>query len=83
MVKTLHSAGMKSSSTSSTTIRRKAISAPDLCFRSVDNATYYRLVADSKRYYRDYTVAANTLNMQHPRVLQLIMIRCATGSRNA
>ena len=34
---------------------------------------YYRLVADDPRYYMDYTGCGNTLNMRHPRVLQLIM----------
>jgi glycogen operon protein len=46
---------------------------PTLCFRGIDNASYYRLVADNPRYYMDYTGCGNTLNMQHPRVLQLIM----------
>src|SRR4029077_17515667 len=34
---------------------------------------YYRLVNDNKRYYQDYTGCGNTLNLRHPRVLQLIM----------
>ncbi len=46
---------------------------PTLCFRGIDNAAYYRLVADNRRYYMDYTGTGNTLNMMHPRVLQLIM----------
>ncbi|MDB6155408.1 MAG: hypothetical protein JWL90_3861 [Chthoniobacteraceae bacterium] len=46
---------------------------PTLSFRGVDNEAYYRLVADDKRYYMDYTGTGNTLNMQHPRVLQLLM----------
>ncbi len=46
---------------------------PTLSFRGVDNATYYRLVGDNPRYYMDYTGCGNTLNLQHPRVLQLIM----------
>ncbi|MEA3210131.1 MAG: isoamylase [Chthoniobacter sp.] len=46
---------------------------PTLSFRGVDNASYYRLVADNKRYYMDYTGTGNTLNVQHPRVLQLLM----------
>jgi glycogen operon protein len=46
---------------------------PTLCFRGVDNAAYYRLVADNKRFHVDYTGCGNTLNMMHPRVLQLIM----------
>jgi len=46
---------------------------PTLCFRGIDNAAYYRLVADDLRYYMDYTGTGNTLNMMHPRTLQLIM----------
>jgi isoamylase len=46
---------------------------PMLSFRGIDNAAYYRLVGDDPRYYMDYTGCGNTLNMRHPRVLQLIM----------
>lgn len=46
---------------------------PSLSFRGVDNAAYYRLVQNDKRFYMDYTGCGNTLNMMHPRVLQLIM----------
>jgi glycogen operon protein len=46
---------------------------PTLSFRGIDNSSYYRLVADKPRYYMDYTGCGNTLNMQSPRVLQLIM----------
>ncbi|MCL7488237.1 MAG: glycogen debranching protein GlgX [Desulfobulbaceae bacterium] len=46
---------------------------PTLSFRGIDNAAYYRLVSDDLRYYQDYTGTGNTLNMMHPRVLQLIM----------
>ena len=46
---------------------------PMLCFKGVDNRAYYRLVAGDKRFYMDYTGTGNTLNMMHPRVLQLIM----------
>jgi glycogen operon protein len=46
---------------------------PTLSFRGVDNASYYRLVPDSPRHYMDYTGTGNTLNVPHPRVLQLIM----------
>jgi isoamylase len=45
---------------------------PTLAFRGIDNAAYYRL-ASEPRYYVDYTGCGNTLNMLHPRVLQLIM----------
>ena len=46
---------------------------PTLSFRGIDNPAYYRLVPDDPRYYMDYTGTGNTLNMRHPRVLQLIM----------
>jgi glycogen operon protein len=46
---------------------------PMLSFKGIDNPAYYRLVADNRRYYMDYTGTGNTLNMRHPHVLQLIM----------
>jgi isoamylase len=46
---------------------------PTLSLKGIDNTAYYRLVPDNLRYYKDYTGTGNTLNMQHPRVLQLIM----------
>ncbi len=46
---------------------------PTLSLRGVDNASYYRLSPEDRRYYMDFTGCGNTLNMQHPRVLQLIM----------
>ncbi len=46
---------------------------PMLSFKGIDNAAYYRLVADNQRYYMDYTGTGNSLNMRHPHVLQLIM----------
>jgi glycogen operon protein len=46
---------------------------PVLSFKGIDNAAYYRLVGDNRRYYMDYTGTGNTLNMRHPHVLQLIM----------
>ena len=39
----------------------------------IDNAAYYRLDGDHRRWYVDYTGCGNTLNTGHPRVLQLIM----------
>ena len=46
---------------------------PMLCFKGIDNAAYYRLMPDDRRYYMDYTGTGNSLNMRHPHVLQLIM----------
>jgi len=45
---------------------------PTLSFRGLDNASYYRLRADSPRYYQDFSGGGNTLDMRHPRTLQLI-----------
>ncbi len=45
---------------------------PTLSFRGIDNASYYRLDAD-RRFYQDVTGTGNTLNLDHPRVLQLVM----------
>jgi isoamylase len=46
---------------------------PTLCMRGIDNASYYRLSPQEPRYYMDFTGCGNSLNMTHPRVLQLIM----------
>jgi glycogen operon protein len=46
---------------------------PMLSFKGIDNASYYRLVEDQRRYYMDYTGTGNTLNANLPIVLRLIM----------
>jgi glycogen operon protein len=46
---------------------------PTLCYRGVDNASYYRLVGDNPRYYMDFTGCGNTLNFENSRVLQMLM----------
>ncbi len=46
---------------------------PTLSLRGIDNPTYYRLVRDNPRYYMDFTGTGNSLNVLHPRTLQLIM----------
>jgi isoamylase len=46
---------------------------PTLSFKGLDNAAYYRLMNNDRRFYMDYTGTGNTLNMRHPHVLQLIM----------
>jgi isoamylase len=43
-----------------------------LSFRGIDNAAYYRLDKDRSRYI-DFTGCGNSLNVAHPRTLQLIM----------
>jgi isoamylase len=46
---------------------------PTISFRGIDNASYYRLVEDDRRFYMDYTGTGNTLNSVHPTILRLIM----------
>jgi glycogen operon protein len=74
MVKTLHAAGLEVilDVVYNHTAEGNHCGAT-LCFRGIDNAAYYRLNPESPRYYVDFTGCGNTLNMQHPRVLQLIM----------
>ncbi|HUJ04005.1 MAG TPA: glycogen debranching protein GlgX, partial [Rhizomicrobium sp.] len=45
---------------------------PTLSFRGIDNASYYCFDGDGRRYL-DFTGCRNTLNIAHPRVLQLVM----------
>jgi len=45
---------------------------PTLSFRGIDNASYYWLEPD-KRHYVDVTGCGNTLNIMHPRVIQMVM----------
>jgi glycogen operon protein len=45
---------------------------PTLSFRGIDNASYYRL-AESPRYYLDDTGTGNTLNMDHPFVMRMVL----------
>ncbi len=46
---------------------------PTLSFRGLDNACYYRLVHDNRRHCINDTGTGNTLNLSHPRVLQMVM----------
>jgi isoamylase len=46
---------------------------PTLSLKGIDNASYYRLSDEDRRYYMDFTGCGNTLNMRSPHVLQLIM----------
>jgi len=45
---------------------------PTLCFRGLDNASYYRLTGGG-RYYINDTGTGNTLNTAHPAVLRMTM----------
>ncbi len=46
---------------------------PTLSLRGVDNTAYYRLDPEDLRRYMDFTGTGNSLNMLHPRTIQLIM----------
>ncbi|WP_183008681.1 glycogen debranching protein GlgX [Gluconacetobacter dulcium] len=46
---------------------------PTLCYRGLDNAVYYRLVPEDERHLINDTGCGNTLNLSHPRVLQMVM----------
>jgi len=45
---------------------------PTLSFKGIDNASYYRLLPDQARYYINDTGTGNTLNLSHPRVIQMV-----------
>lgn len=46
---------------------------PTLSFRGIDNLSYYRLQSEDKRFYINDTGCGNTINITHPRVVQMIM----------
>ena len=74
MVKTLHQAGIEVilDVVYNHTAEGNHL-GPTLSFRGIDNAAYYRLDPEDRRRYIDYTGCGNTLNMMHPRTIQLIM----------
>jgi len=45
---------------------------PTLSFKGIDNASYYRLLPDQKRFYINDTGTGNTLNVSHPNVIEMI-----------
>jgi isoamylase len=45
---------------------------PTLSFKGIDNASYYRLLPDKPRYYINDTGTGNTVNLSHPRVMQMV-----------
>jgi isoamylase len=45
---------------------------PTHSFRGLDNHSYYHLMNDDKRFYANHTGCGNSLNVSHPRVLQLV-----------
>ena len=46
---------------------------PTISFRGLDNASYYRLPPHHKSHYENHTGCGNTIDIRHPRVLQLVM----------
>ncbi|MDX2086132.1 MAG: glycogen debranching protein GlgX [Candidatus Melainabacteria bacterium] len=46
---------------------------PTLSMKGIDNRSYYRLSDQDPRYYMDFTGVGNTLNTEHPQVLQLVL----------
>jgi glycogen operon protein len=74
MVKTLHSAGIEVilDVVYNHTCEGNQL-GPTLSMRGVDNASYYILNGENRRYYDDFTGCGNTVNLEHPRALQLVM----------
>ncbi|AGX87540.1 glycogen metabolism protein GlgX [Candidatus Symbiobacter mobilis CR] len=46
---------------------------PTLSFRGLDNPSYYRLVPRQPSQYENYSGCGNTLNIQHPYTLRLVL----------
>jgi len=46
---------------------------PTVSWRGLDNASYYRLIPGDERHYINETGCGNTVNLSHPRVLQMVM----------
>jgi len=74
MVKSLHSAGIEVilDVVYNHTCEGNHL-GPTLSMRGVDNASYYILNNPHPRYYDDFTGCGNTVNLEHPRALQMVM----------
>jgi isoamylase len=74
MVKTLHAAGIEVilDVVYNHTAEGNQM-GPTLSMKGIDNASYYMISPEDRRYYMDFTGCGNVPNMSHPRVLQLIM----------
>jgi glycogen operon protein len=46
---------------------------PTLSFKGIDNDVYYCLTPDNRRFYRDYTGCGNSIGVQHPQTVMLIV----------
>ncbi len=74
MVKTLHRAGIEV--ILDVVYNHTAESdhlGPTVCFRGIDNISYYHLFPEDLRYYTNFTGCGNSIKMSHSRVTQLIM----------
>jgi glycogen operon protein len=74
MVKSLHSAGIEVilDVVYNHTCEGNQL-GPTLSMRGVDNASYYITNKENRRYYEDFTGCGNTVNLEQPRALQLVM----------
>ncbi|KMQ49766.1 Glycogen debranching enzyme [Chitinispirillum alkaliphilum] len=74
MVKTLHKAGIEVIlDVVYNHTAEKDHFGPTLSFKGIDNASYYSLSPENKRFYMDYSGCGGCFNTSHPRVLQFIM----------
>ncbi|MEJ7929148.1 glycogen debranching protein GlgX [Ramlibacter sp. AN1015] len=74
MVRTLHSAGFEVilDVVYNHTCEGNHL-GPTLSLRGIDNASYYILQDENRRYYDDFTGCGNTVNLENPHALQLVM----------
>ena len=74
MVKTLHSAGIEVilDVVYNHTCEGNQL-GPTLSMRGIDNMSYYITNSENRRYYDDFTGCGNTVNLEHPGALQLVM----------
>ena len=74
MVKALHAAGIEVilDVVFNHTAESDA-AGPSITFRGLDNASYYRLPPDALGGYENHTGCGNTVDLRHPRVLQLVL----------
>ncbi len=74
MVKALHSAGIEVilDVVYNHTCEGNQL-GPTLSLRGIDNASYYVISGENRRYYDDFTGCGNTLDLEHPHVLQMVM----------
>jgi isoamylase len=74
MVKSLHSAGIEVilDVVYNHTCEGNQL-GPTLCLRGIDNLSYYITNPENRRYYDDFSGCGNTVNIEHPRALQMMM----------